>query len=436
MNAMRSIAIIGAGYAGMACAVELAAAGFQVNVFERSHVLGGRARVLDKNGHRVDNGQHILLGAYTELERLLRATRVSPKVLERRPLTLYYPDGPRLRAARLPAPLHLALGVLRARGLGHDDRKAMLRFMRWLKQREFRLAPGTTVRTLLHETGQTRTLRERIWGPLCVAALNTPVDQACAQTFANVLRDSIAAHAGASDLLLPRVDLSELFPVQAARYLAVRRGKIRTGTTVQAIVVDDDGFRLECDQPTRQRFDQVIVAVAPYHCGTLLRSTGRCDRLAALVDAIPHEPITTSYLALGPSVRLPEVMIGLADGPAQWAFDLGVLGRETGLIACVISASGPHSRLDREELEIAIHRQLEQQLQQRLPAPQWTQTITEKRATFACRPDVVRPDLRTPLPGLWLAGDYLQSPYPATLESAVRSGVAAARAVMRHTGRG
>lgn len=428
---VQSVAVIGAGYAGLACAVELAAQGVQVTLFERSHVLGGRSRVVSKDGRRVDNGQHILIGAYTELARLLRQTGVSPKVLQRLPLTLHSPGRMHLQAARLPAPFHLAVGLLLARGLDWADRMAMLRLMRHLKKRNYLLDPTQTVRGLLHETTQTPKLCDLVWIPLCVAALNTPAEQASAQVFASVLRDSLAADAGASELLIPRIDLSELFPVQAARYLAVRRGKIRTGTTVKAIHCGDDGFRLDCDPATRQLFDQVVLAVAPYHAARLLRGTGRCERLAQLIDEFEYEPITTLYFAFGDGQRLPHAMIALGDGPAQWAFDRGQFGSETGLFACVISAHGPHEALDREDLEIAVQQQLERELSRRLPAPEWVMTITEKRATFACRPGIVRPGVRTPVARLWLAGDYVDSPYPATLESAVRSGTAAAAAVLK-----
>jgi squalene-associated FAD-dependent desaturase len=432
---IQSVAIIGAGYAGLACAVDLATEGVQVTVFDRSHVLGGRARLLTKDGRRVDNGQHILIGAYTELTRMLRHTRVSPKVLERLPLTLESPGRFHLRAAELPAPLHLAVGLLRARGLTWADRFAVMRLIRMLKRKRFQVSPEQTVQALLHETAQTPHATTWIWEPLCVAALNTPVAYASAQVFANVLRDSVAAHATASELLIPRVDLSELFPVQAARYLATRRGKLRTGTTVKAIERVDGGFRLDCDHPTRQVFEQVVIATAPYHAPALLRAVGGCERLAQQIEALDYEPITTVYYALGESVSLSAPMLLLADGPAQWVFDRGQLGGEAGLLACVISAHGEYEKLSREDLEIAIHQQLERELGRRLPSPDWVLSVVEKRATIACRPGIVRPDIKTPVPGLWLAGDYVDSPYPATLESAVRSGTASAQAVLRHVPR-
>ena len=434
------VAIIGAGYAGLACAVELARAGVHVTVFERSHTMGGRARVVHKDHHwRVDNGQHILIGAYGELTRLLRLTGVSPKQLVHLPLTLHVPGRLHLKAASLPAPFHLAVGLLRAKGLSWADRLAMLRLMRWLKRRGFRLPdPAMTVDVLLAETRQTPTLCQLIWEPLCVAALNTPVAEASAQVFANVLRDSLAAGAAASELLLPRTDLSELFPVPAARYIGVRRGKLRTGNAIEAIERVPGGYRLEGD-PGSQPWPHVVVATAPYHAGTLLASAGGCERLVAQIDALEHEPIVSVYLALGHGQKLPEPMIGLVSGstagPAQWVFDRGQLGGPEGLLSCVISAHGPHEALARDELILAVHGQLERQLGRRLPAPEWSQVIVEKRATFACRPGLLRPGIRTPLAGLWLAGDYLDSDYPATLESAVRSGVACATAILAELGR-
>ncbi|THF66232.1 FAD-dependent oxidoreductase [Pseudothauera nasutitermitis] len=430
MNA-HPVAIIGAGYAGLACAVELARRGIQVTVFERSHTLGGRARVVAKDGHRFDNGQHILLGAYTELTRLLRTTGVSPKTLEHLPLLLHVPGALHLQAVRLPAPLHLAVGLLRAHGLSWADRLAVIRLMRWLKKRAWRVEPTLNVSTLLQLTRQTSATTRLIWAPLCVAALNTPVAEASAQIFANVLRDSLGADATASELLIPRIDLSELFPVPAARFLAVRRGKLRTGTAVEGIRREGGLFYLTGD-PASTGYRQVVIATAPHHAGALLASTGHCVRLAAQIDTLPAEPIVTVYLALGDTVHLPHAMIGLSRGPAQWAFDRGRLGGRVGLLACVISARGAHEQLSREELILAVHKQLEDELGRRLPTPQWSQAITEKRATFACRPGLTRPGHRTPLAGLWLAGDYLESPYPATLESAVRSGVDAAAHVLRH----
>lgn len=429
---LKPVAIIGAGYAGLACAVELARRGVPVVVFERSHTLGGRARVVHKDGWQVDNGQHILLGAYSELTRLLRVVGVTPnKAFRTLPLTLLVPGKLDLKAAGLPAPWHLAVGLLRAKGLTWADRRAALGLLDGLKKRRFRLDKDMPVSNLLLQSGQTPKLREHLWEPLCVAALNTPAHEASAQVFANVLRDTLAADAHASDMLLPRVDLSELFPVPATRYLGQRRSQVHTATAIEAIRLEEAGYSLKGDW-SLDHYQHVVVATAPYHAARLLGSTGECDRLVELIDGLDYQPIVTLYLAYPPEIGLPGPIIGLPDGPGQWAFDRSQIAgpeAEHNLIAVVISAHGPHDHLDTESLLVAVQAQLERLLHRRLPAPIWSQAITEKRATFSCRPGMARPSHRTPLPGLWLAGDYVDSDYPATLESAVRSGLACAEAV-------
>lgn len=427
---MDAVAIIGAGYAGLACAVELARHGVEVTVFERSRTLGGRARVLSREGWTLDNGQHLLIGAYTELSRLLRLTGVSPRQIERLPLTLHIPGQLRLRAAALPAPLHLAVGLLGARGLNWRERFALVALLRHLKRNRYWLPETMTVTELLTSARQPPKLRHLLWEPLCLAALNTPAVEASAQVFANILRDTLAApSATASELLIPRVDLTELFPVPAARYLAVRNGNVLTGNAIDAITPEGAGFLL-AGAPGHRPWRQVVIATAPHHAAPLLASTGACPELAAQIAALPSEAISTLYLAFGSGVALPAPMIGLGGAPAQWAFDRGQCGGPEGLMALVISAPREGETKDREALLAAARAQLEGALARSLPEPQWTQIITEKRATFACRPGLSRPGIATPLPGLWLAGDYVASDYPATLEAAVRAGVRCAREIV------
>jgi predicted NAD/FAD-dependent oxidoreductase len=167
----------------------------------------------------------------------------------------------------------------------------------------------------------------------------------------------------------------------------------------------------------------VVLAVAPYHLGNLV------PELAHHVEHLDWEPIVTSYFSYPDWVRLPQPMLGVDGGLAQWLFDRGQLCEQDGLIAAVISARGRHLDLPTAELERGIHAEIAAIVSE-LPAPLAVQTITEKRATFACVPNLQRPPARTHLPGLWLAGDYVAGDYPATLEGAVRSGVAAARGVL------
>lgn len=432
MNSGTRIAIIGAGYAGLAAAIELTRAGLDVSVFEASRVMGGRARVVEKDGYRLDNGQHILLGAYTETLRLLRFLKVNPKRLLSLPFVLHVPGRLSLRAANLPAPFHLALGLLRCKELSWADRFAALRLIRYLKKRNYTLNEDYPVSELLNRTRQTPLLRELMWNQLCVAALNTPPEQASAQVFANVLRDSVGASASAAEMLIPRVDLSELLPVQAGVYLGMNGTAIHTATPIKRISLIDGRFFLAGDPGEGSHYSHVIVATAPYHVSSLLGEFAELSYLRSQIDALKHEPITTVYLAYDEEVRLPEAMIQLSGSVLQWLFDKQQISGEKGLLAGVISASGPHTELSREELALQAHQAMEALFPQRkLPAPRWSQVITEKRATFACKPGVVRPLTITPVRRLLLAGDYVNSPYPATIEAAVRSGLNAARQVLR-----
>ena len=432
MNASPQVAVIGGGYAGFAAAVTLARGGARVSLFEASRILGGRARVVDKFEQPVDNGQHILLGAYGETLRMLRLVGVKPGVLETRRLVLVYPGLCELRAAALPAPFHLAVGLLRAKGLGWADKRAMARLMGWLKGQSFRIEPDRPVARLLDETGQTETLTRLIWEPLCVAALNTPVNEASTQVFATVLRDSLAASASASDLLIPRVDLSELFPVPASRWLAMRGHQVRTAEPIKAIAPEGDAYRLEGD-PWQTLYDHVVIATAPYHVAALVNSLPGMAPVVDCIAALDYEPIVTTWLAFDGPVNFPEPMIGMHGGYGQWAFDRTALGGPQGLVGVVMSARGTHQEIPRETLETALVEELQRALGP-LPPLKWARTITEKRATFACTPGLNRPSAITPLSGLWLAGDYVASPYPATLEAAVRSGVTTGRTILKRCG--
>ncbi|MDD5250613.1 MAG: hydroxysqualene dehydroxylase HpnE [Rhodocyclaceae bacterium] len=427
----RRVAIIGAGYAGLAAAVELASGGIAVDVFEASRTLGGRARSIDVQGMTLDNGAHILVGAYRETLRLMARVGAEPRrVLQRRPLRLEYPGELRIAAPPhripAPAPLHLAWALLTARGLAPAEKFAAMRFMRAIKAQGFTLAQDISAAELLAAHGQGARLRRYLWEPLCVAALNTEIERASAQVFLNVLRDSLAADRAASDLLLPATDFSQLFPEPAAAWLAAHGGSVQRGARIAAVRRHDGRYTVEAGG---REYDNVIIAVAPYHLPRLIAGLPQLAALSDAVGGFVWEPIVTAYLAYAAGVRLPWPMIGVAAGCAQWLFDRGSLCGQPGLIAAVISAHGRHEDLGHAALAQRIHGEIAGVVPH-LPAALWTRVIVEKRATFACTPGMARPATATALPGLYLAGDYVAGDYPATLEAAVRSGVRAARAIL------
>lgn len=398
------VAIVGAGYAGCAAAVTLAARGVPVTLFESGPVPGGRARRVKTREVELDNGQHILSGAYSELLRLMRQVGVPSDAVLRCPLELRYADGFVLRALWLPAPLGLLFGLLLAGGLPFPERIGAVRFMLRMRRDGFRLAADISVADLLARHEQDGRIGHYLWRPLCVSALNTPPEGASAQLFLNVLRDTLAAGDEASDLLLPMADLSKLFPEPACDFVRSRGGEVRCGETIR----DLDALRAE--------YGKVIVAVGPHQLKMLASD---------LAPDYAYQPIYTCYLQYPKQVKLKFPMLGFAHGIVQWAFDRGALTGEKGRIACVISAQGDHQQLEQGELAQACHRELVAALGA-MPDPEWSQVIAEKRATIACSPGLARPSQSTSIPGVFLAGDYTDPDYPPTLEAAVRSGIRAA----------
>jgi squalene-associated FAD-dependent desaturase len=442
--AKRRVAVVGGGWAGCAAAVELATAGCTVTLFEAARTLGGRARGVEVHGKMLDNGQHILLGAYTDTIRLLRQVGVDPATaLLNLPLQMRYPPGSGgmdFVAPRLPAPFHMGLALLRAKGLAWADKMSLARFSTTARWMGWQLHTDCSVSELLDRFDQTDRMIDLMWRPLCLAALNTPPERASAQVFLAVLRDSLGASRSASDMLLPRLELGALFPRAAASFIEQRGGTVHCGAKVTALHRQADEWRVDATGTaiggaSSTAFDAVVIAVPPPAAATLLAGLA-LPAIAEQLAAYDYEPITTCYLQYGADLRLDLPFYALIDHPAaghwgQFVFDRGQLDADqAGLCAVVVSASADAVALGHAELANAIAVQLAAVFQRpEMAAPQWTQVITEKRATFACTPGLPRLPNTTGLDGLVLAGDYTASDYPATLESAVRSGAAAANAI-------
>jgi len=421
------VAVVGAGWAGMAAAVQATRDGHQVTVFEAARTLGGRARAVpgtlpDGRDVLLDNGQHILIGAYTDTLRLMRDVGVDPQaVLRRGPLTLQFPDGGGLRLPRLPTPLDALVGIALARGWPLGARLGLLReALRW-QMAGFQCAPALSVAQLCQRLAPP-VLQELI-EPLCVSALNTPAPQASAQVFLRVLQDALFGIRGGSHLLLPRQDLTALFPAAAASWLQQHGGTVHAGTRVTQL--RSAGPRWQLDG---QPFDTVLLAASASESVRLLVEyaptapnfiADNMNAWAATASALRYEAITTVY-AWGHNAALATPMLALRctpDAPAQFVFDRGQLGGPAGLLAFVVSASDA----EREVLQGQVLQQASTQLGLNLQA---VQTVAEKRATFACTPGLQRPP-QAIAPGLLACGDYVAGPYPATLEGAVRSGLQA-----------
>jgi squalene-associated FAD-dependent desaturase len=422
-DGLKRVAVIGGGWAGMAAAVALAEKGLPVTVFEAARQLGGRARRADIHGLPLDNGPHLLLGAYRKSLGLMARVHAGPLPLKRTPLRLDVPGHFRLSLPRLPAPLHLAWGLLTARGLSWRERLAAARFVGWLRRRRFRLGQDTSVESLLRDHGQDSGLRRHLWEPLCLAALNTPIALASAQVFLHVLRDSLAAERAASDMLLPLTDFSALFPEPAAACVRRQGGEVRLSCPVRHIRRRDSGLVLATDDG-EECFDQVVCAVPPQRLPALTADLPELAAIREMVADFRYQPIYSLYLQYPEDRCLPAPLIGLDGGPGQWVFDRGRTHGQKGLMAVVISGPGRHETLGPELLLAAVAEELAPLLGRRPPL--WGKVVAEKRATFSCEAGVKRPPNATPLANFYLAGDYTEGDYPATLEGAVRSGLACA----------
>jgi squalene-associated FAD-dependent desaturase len=415
----RRVAVVGGGWAGLAAAIEATSLGHEVTLFEMAAHWGGRARRVDVDGLALDNGQHILIGAYVQTLRMLRTVGVEPdSVFLRMPLRLVDAHG---HGLRLPpgAPLvAFARGVLAHRGWALGDRLALLLHATGWSLRGFRCDPRLTVAELTARWPQV--LRNELIEPLCVAALNTPGEAASASVFLRVMRDALFSGAGSSDLLLPRARLSDVLPLPAVRWLAARGASLRTSTRVERLAETGGGWTVN-----DAAFDAVVLATTAVEAARLIADVA--PAWAEIAAALRYEPIVTVY-AQSHGTCLPQPMLALAAGadqPAQFVFDQGQLGGRAGLLAFVISGARPWIDRGLDATRDATLAQGRHSLGPHLRSPlQAVRVLTEKRATFRCVPSLLRPTGDV-APGLQVAGDYVQGPYPATIEGAVRAAVEA-----------
>lgn len=426
------VAVIGAGWAGCAAAVEATRLGHQVTLYETTRVPGGRARrvgsTLAGEPIALDNGQHILIGAYADTLQLMGELGVDVQAsFLRMPLTLQFPDGTGLTLPDWPAPLDALAGILGARGWSLAEKLSLLKLAAGWRLSGFQCAPEVSVADLCR--GLAPRVMDMLIAPLCVSALNTPAERSSGQVFLRVMHDALFAQSGGSNLLLPRQDLSALLPEPAIAWLKKEGATVHLGTRALTISREGASWLVQTDNhsdshaETSQAVDAVVLACPPLGAARLAETgSAQGAAWAACARSLRYEALTTVY-AHGAGARLAQPMLALRDGqgmPAQFVFDRGQLDGPAGLLAFVISASTG----DSAELTQQVLAQASQQLG--LPSLTPVQTIIEKRATFACTPGLQRPaaDIE---PGLLACGDYVQGPYPATLEGAVRSGLQAAR---------
>lgn len=415
--------IIGGGWSGLAAAVRLLEQGEPVHLVESAKQLGGRARNVAWNGQTIDNGQHLLIGAYQRTLKLLQDLGADESTLfQRLPLnlTIHHPHFNDLKLADtplLPWPLSLAIKTWQLNGFTLFIQISRLIF----KARSQKKSDDISVLAWLKQQKQSPRLIEQLWEPLCLATLNTPISEASANLFANVLLETFQQRDYA-DFLIPKVPLGDILPAYAERYIQAQGGQISLHTRIKSLLIEDNEITAAMtDKGQTIEADNIIIATGPHTSQQLLGNYW-------LGEETSSYPIVTVYLQCSADIKLIYPMMGLSGTTSQWVFDRG-----NGLLAVVISGPGTHLKLTNDQLIAHVFDELLDTNIVQSSEFIHGYVIREKRATFRSCVNISshRPATASAVNGLYLAGDIISNPYPATLEGAVMNGEKAAELIMK-----
>jgi squalene-associated FAD-dependent desaturase len=438
------VLIIGGGFAGLAASVALAEAGRRVRLLEQKPYLGGRARSFQDpaTGAIVDNGQHLFMGCYHSTIRFLTTIGTLDRLRFQPRLAVPFLDRDgrlsRLDCPDLPSPWHLLWGVLRSSSFSFRQKLEVMRFGMYLRgaRQETAAAADESVTAWLSRCGQSLSLQRDFWDLLCIAAMNEDPRIASAQLFARVLRLALFSSAADSRLGIARVGLSECYTTAAAVYVEASGGCVQTGRGVKQLLIENgrcqgamltDGERIE---------GAPVISAVPWHQFALLLPANlqRDEPFFAGALALRPAPIISINLWFDDAITGLE-FVGLRGTTIQWLFDKSrILGLADHCISLVLSGAHEHVKRTKEELLAVALRELSDLL----PATRRAKllhslVIKERFATFSPSPEAekLRPPVRTPVEGLYLAGDWTATGLPATIEGAVQSGYTAAQEVLR-----
>lgn len=432
MTSQPHTVVVGGGWAGLGAAISAIDQGHQVTVLEASRHWGGRARSLDLSscGHPLDNGQHILIGAYTHTLSLMERLGIPLQdVLYRQPLDLRFADGSGLHvpswAQGLGARLGLLAAVAQAHGWRWADKWQFLSTAAQWQRQGFTCKPKVTVEQLSAKLPDV--VVDQLIEPLCLAALNTPIERASGQVFLTVLRDALLGKGHkpfkSSDLLLPRVDLGQLLPQAATQWLAAQGAQLHTAQRVTALEQHHNDWVVHTPQQ-RHTAQRVVLACPAPDAARLAQPFN--PQWAEQAQQLHHIAIGTVYVRGRPTQHWPHPMVALqsnsVQAPAQFAFNRSRLfevptssPKASQQIWALVASN---AQLSAKSLQSACLWQAHEQLG--LSDLEAISTVVEKRATFACTADLQRPPHHIFM-GLLAAADYVENPYPATLEGALRN---------------
>lgn len=431
--------IIGGGCAGFAAATSLVEAGARVLVLEARPGLGGRATAFTdpETGERVDNGQHILMGCYEETLRLLARIGASDRVRWQSGLKVSMIDRRGhhsvLSLPALPSPLHFLAGVLAWDALNWSERLSVLRMGSSLRSNSAsafaasplrRDRPAETVRAWLTNNGQAPRLCELFWEPLALAALNQSIDQAEASHFIRVLERVFGPDPSAAALVMPAVPLDEMYAEPARAWLEERGSDVRVNAPAKVMIDQQQvrGVRVReevIDAP-------VVISTVPWHAFHTLFDAPPVELQETIANAtaLASLPIVTVNLWFDRAV-MHEPLIGLPGRNFQWVFDRrAIVGGEASHLSLISSGAETIVSMSNEQLAAMALSEVRDALPRARSAHlRKSLAVREKRSTFSLAPDAPpRPQTETAIRGLLLAGDWIDTGLPATIESAVMSG--------------
>jgi zeta-carotene desaturase len=445
------VVVIGAGVAGLRAAVDLAARGARVTVLEAKAVLGGRATAFDDpgTGERVDNGQHVLLGCYSETFAFLRQIGTEDRVRVQPNLEVDFVDRQgrrsRLRLPGLPPPLNLLAGLLDWDALDWRDRIGAVRLAGAIRTARSELrdrlsgrtpvhiaaSPGETVEEWLVNNGQTARIREMLWEPLALAALNQSARAAAAPPFAAVLAQMFGSGPRDASLALPACPLDELYAEPSRRFVEVRGGEVRIGCPARIHLRDGRVEHIEA-RGARLLAGAIVAAVPWFALPDLFEGeTGPVDAIRLAAARTDASPIASVNLWLDRRV-LATPFLGLPGRTMQWVFDKQQMFESSpSHLTLIASGADAVMALQKDELIDVALRELREALPDTRSARVLRATVVrDRRATFSMAPgQPPRPPAATAISGLVLAGDWIDTGLPATIEGAASSGRRAAEAI-------
>ncbi len=437
------VIIIGGGWAGLSAAIKLVEAGKSVCIVEVAKQLGGRARKVQYKQYSVDNGTHIMIGAYTETLKLIKKVHAQSHsqvkesdILERQALSLNYKILSKgdisIPHFTLPAPFNIILSFLFTKGLTLKEKRLILLLGIKIKLGFFNKLSDIALKTFLQQEKQTPGIIKNIWEPLCLAIMNTPIAQASSNIFLTVIKEAFFKSRRASDFLFFKKDLSETFPIPAQRFIEQKNVRILFKQTITGLKPVANGY-LASSLADSFLAKDIIIATAPIAAIKLLSNLKTSPSLHNLIQRLSqfsYQPICTIYIQYPESVQCERSMQGFLGSTSQWMFDKSTTN-QAGFVSIIVSSEGEHMQWDNPTLIENISHELSQ-LYPNWPQPVDAFVIREKRATFTASVNInrIRPINKTDIKHIWLAGDYTNTQYPATLEGAVRSGLLCAEQIL------